>query len=151
MGRSSLILGASGAIGRHCLGFMIASERYDSVTAVGRRALDFEHRKLKQKVVDFENLDAGSVVGDDVFSCFGTTIRAAGSRENFRKIDFEIPLKIAKAAKLNGALRFSLVSSVGADPKSGNFYLRTKGELEEALKEVGFEELRIFRPSLLLA
>lgn len=150
MARSSLILGATGAVGRHCLGFLLASARYSRVTALTRRRIEFEHRKLEQHVVDFRDFDAAMAEADDVFCCLGTTIAAAGSEAAFKAVDFEIPLRVAEAAKAQGARRFLLVSSVGADAGASNFYLRTKGELEMALDGAGFEELSIFRPSLLL-
>ena len=87
---------------------------------------------------------------DNIFICLGTTIKIAGSQENFRKVDFEYCLSIAKKAKESGAQTLSLVSSIGANSSSKNFYLRTKGELEEAIQDLGFLTVNIFRPSFLV-
>ena len=87
---------------------------------------------------------------DHVFICLGTTIKIAGSQENFRKVDFEYCLSIAKKAKESGAQTLSLVSSIGANSSSKNFYLKTKGELEEAIQSLGFSTVNIFRPSFLV-
>jgi uncharacterized protein YbjT (DUF2867 family) len=86
----------------------------------------------------------------DVFSALGTTIRKAGSQEAFRKVDFELPLRAAREALRAGAEQFVVVSSVGADPQSKNFYLRTKGELEAEVAKLPFRAVHILRPSLLI-
>ena len=90
------------------------------------------------------------ITGDELYCCLGTTIKKAGSKENFRKVDYDMPLQMAKAAFKNGIKSYLLVSSVGANAESSNFYLRTKGEVEHAVKEVGFEKLIILQPSFLL-
>lgn len=87
---------------------------------------------------------------DDIFCAIGTTIKKAGSQENQYRIDCEYPNNIAKLAKENGAKQFALVSSIGANKNSNNFYLRTKGDLEEKLKSLNFNSLIIMRPSLIL-
>jgi uncharacterized protein YbjT (DUF2867 family) len=86
----------------------------------------------------------------DVFCALGTTIRKAGSREAFRRVDYDYPLRLARLCRDRGARQLLLVSSVGADPRSSNFYLRVKGELEQSLAELGYEKLQIFRPGVLL-
>src|SRR5262249_27655435 len=109
------------------------------------------HPKLDEKVANFEALIPSDFQGaDDIFCALGTTMRKAGSQAAFRHVDLEYPLAAARAAKQAGAAQFVLVSSVGADPASGNFYLRTKGEVERELAKAGFNALHIFRPSLLL-
>jgi uncharacterized protein YbjT (DUF2867 family) len=87
---------------------------------------------------------------DHVFICLGTTIKIAKSKENFKKVDLDYPLAIAQKALDSGAKKLTLISSVGADSQSNNFYLRTKGELEDAILELGFESVNIFRPSFLI-
>jgi uncharacterized protein YbjT (DUF2867 family) len=103
-------------------------------------------------VVDFSVLEevTEDLVCDDAFCCLGSTIKQAGSPENFRAVDHAAVLAFAWAARRNGARRFFLVSSLGANASSRFFYNRVKGETEEALPVLGFQTLGIFRPSLLV-
>lgn len=146
-GRTAVIAGASGLVGSHCL--EAALEQYEHVVALARRRMEIEHPRLEQRVVDFERLPP-AVQGDDAFCALGTTIRAAGSQAEFRKVDFEYVRAFAAASRAGGARQFLLVSSAGADERSSNFYLRVKGEAEAAVEELGFEGLHIFRPSFLV-
>jgi len=149
---TALLAGATGLVGRNLLDLLLAAPEYDRVITLGRRKFDLTHPKLEQVIVDFAVLDQG--LGDrrcdDVFCCLGTTIRQAGSRENFRTVDHAAVLALAWAAQRRGARRFFLVSALGADPDSRVFYNRVKGETEEALQVLGFPTLAIFQPSLLL-
>ncbi|MBL0342547.1 MAG: hypothetical protein IPP71_17585 [Bacteroidetes bacterium] len=90
------------------------------------------------------------LTGDEIFCCLGTTIKKARTHEAFRKVDFELPLEIGLLAKQKGIQNLLVISSLGADPKSSNFYLKTKGEMEQALMELHLSGLKIFRPSMLL-
>src|SRR5437899_2621148 len=150
--KTAVLLGASGLVGGDCLRALLADPRYARVLVLNRRELALpQDPKLAQRVVTFENLTAVDFQGtDDVFCALGTTIKKAGSQEAFRHVDFDYPLAAARAARNAGAKQFALVSSVGADPASGNFYLRTKGDLEEAIQKLGFNAVHLFRPSLLL-
>jgi uncharacterized protein YbjT (DUF2867 family) len=147
-----LIAGASGLVGRHLLDLLLAAPEYDRVISLGRRQLELAHPKLEQLVVDFALLDQAlaAMNCDDVYCCLGTTIRQAGSRENFRAVDHAAVLALGWAAQRRGARRFFLVSALGADPHSRVFYNRVKGETEEALLVLDFDTLALFRPSLLL-
>ncbi|HYF02046.1 MAG TPA: oxidoreductase [Patescibacteria group bacterium] len=150
--RTALILGASGLTGGHCLEILLHDPTYSHVSILVRRRMDIEHPKLEQHMVDFELLQysAPLLKADDVFCCLGTTIKTAGSQEAFKRVDYEYPLNAAQLAFKNGVQNFLLVSSNGADAASKIFYSRTKGELESALKKIGFKSLSIFRPSLLI-
>jgi uncharacterized protein YbjT (DUF2867 family) len=152
VGRSAMLLGASGLVGGHCMRLLLAEPAYARVHAFVRRPLGHAHAKLAEHVVDFDRLDQSTVEtrADDVFCCLGTTIAKAGSREAFRRVDHDYPLAAARVALRNGARRFLLVSALGADPRSRVFYNRVKGEVERAVSEIGFEGVVIFRPSLLL-
>jgi uncharacterized protein YbjT (DUF2867 family) len=120
------------------------------VIALVRRPLDLQHPKLRQIVVDFERLPSlPEFAGTDVFCTIGTTMRQAGSREAFRKVDFDAELAYATTASQAGARQFILVSSIGANAQSSTFYLQIKGELEEAVKALPFRSIHIFRPSFL--
>ena len=151
--RTALIAGASGLVGGECLRRLLASENYSKVTLVTRRSLGAatKHPKLREIVVDFARLDS---VGDDlradhVFCALGTTIRKAGSQEKFREVDFEYPRNLAQLTRAHGARHFSLVSALGASSKSGVFYSRVKGELEDAVRAMGWPSLCLLRPSVI--
>ncbi|MBA2613219.1 MAG: oxidoreductase [Bacteroidetes bacterium] len=115
-----------------------------------RRKTELNHLKLEERIVDFDNIDASIIKGDDIFCAIGTTLKKAGSKENQYKIDCEYPFKIAQLAKQNNVKQFILVSSIGASAKSSNFYLKTKGELEEKIAGLNFNAFIILRPSFIL-
>lgn len=150
--RNAVLLGGSGLVGGYCLHELLAEPVYTRVCLLNRRDLKVGlYPKLVQKIVDFDELKAEDFSGAcDIFCALGTTIRKAGSQAAFRRVDFEYPLAAARLARQAGAEQFVLVSSVGADPASKNFYLRTKGELEQEIVKLGFQAIHIFRPSLLL-
>lgn len=150
--RTALLFGATGLVGGHCLDLLLHDDAYTSVVAFTRKGLPVSHPKLRSQVIDFERLEeyAGLIVGDDLFCALGTTIKAAGSQEAFRRVDFFYPHRIASIAAASGVSRFLLVSSLGADAGSSIFYNRVKGELEDALRDIPFRGIQIFRPSLLL-
>ena len=146
----SIIAGSTGLIGRNVL--EILCNKQESVIALTRRQISDLPTNANQLVIDFDSFEMnGSLPScNHVFICLGTTIKKAGSQENFRKVDIDYCLSIAKKAKESGAETLSLISSIGADSTSKNFYLRTKGELEEAIQELQFPVVNIFRPSFLV-
>ncbi|WNG49780.1 oxidoreductase [Archangium minus] len=149
--RTAVVTGASGLVGGFLLGALLEDERYREVHSLGRRPLPKQHPKLVQHTVDFARLaDEALPATQDAFCCLGTTIKKAGSQEAFRAVDHDAVLAFAKAAKRAGAQRFLVVTALGSNPRSRVFYNRVKGEVEEALKTVGFESLVILQPSLLL-
>lgn len=153
-GRTALLCGATGLVGSHCLNLLLADPYYKKVVALTRRPLGsvVSNPKLDQRIVDFEQLDQfmKRLRVDHVFSALGTTIAKAGTQEKFRRVDFDYPLAIARAALDAGAQHLVLVSSLGADPEGRVFYLKVKGELEEAISEIGYRGLTYLRPSLLV-
>lgn len=150
--KSVFLLGASGLVGGFCLQALLAEPSYSRVVLLNRRQLPLEPQpRLEQRIVNFESLALADFSGaDDVFCVLGTTIRKAGSQEAFRRVDLGYPLAAAKRAREGGARQFVLCSSVGADAKARNFYLRVKGELEQGIGKLEFPAFHIFRPSLLL-
>ncbi|GAB3198078.1 uncharacterized protein YbjT (DUF2867 family) [Pontibacter aydingkolensis] len=150
--RFALIAGATGLVGGHCLEHLLKSDRYSQVISVGRRELPLIHPKLEQKIVDFNKLQsyATSLAADDVFCCLGTTIKKAGSKEAFYKVDHTYVLELAKITANKGAAQFIVVSAMGADAGSMVFYNKVKGEMERDIQQQGFEAVHILRPSLLL-
>lgn len=148
--KTALLLGASGLVGGQLLEQLLASPQYSEVVALVRRPLELQHPKLRQEVIDFDNPNPAVLKGDDLYCALGTTLRKAGSKEAQYKIDCTYPLEIGRIARQNGVRQYLLVSSVGADAGSSNFYLRTKGELEKGLEALGFEAFVSARPSFLL-
>lgn len=145
-----LLAGATGLVGGHALRQSLADSRIESVVAPTRRPLP-PHPKLVNPIVDFGDLprDAPWWNVDAVICALGTTIRQAGSEAAFRKVDFDCVLDVARLARLHGATAFALTSSLGANAKSRNFYLRTKGEAEKALQDCAFASLTLVRPSMI--
>ncbi len=147
--KKALVIGASGLIGQQLIDLLLQDENY-SVIALIRTALPIQHERLIQVPFNFDNPNNEVIQADEIFCCLGTTIKVAGSQQAFYKVDFEYVLDIAKKAYLNGAKKFALVSSMGANKNSTVFYSKTKGAIEEAVTQIGYESLFIFRPSLLL-
>lgn len=147
--RAALIVGASGLVGSFLLERLLASSTYARVTAWVRRDPGRSHPKLEIEVVDFERLPERRIEAEDVFCCIGSTLRQAGSRQAFRRVDFDIPVALARLAARDGAKRFLVVSALGADARSRVFYSRVKGEMEDAVRSSGVPKVHVFRPSLL--
>jgi uncharacterized protein YbjT (DUF2867 family) len=152
--RTALLAGATGLVGGHLLRRLLAEPRYRQIIAVSRKELGIEHPKLRALITGFDAVEAaiaglGETV-DDAFCALGTTIKATGSREAFLRVDFGYVVAFARAARAAGAQRLMLISAIGASARSAIFYLRVKGETEEAVAALGYPALHIFRPSLLL-
>lgn len=153
-GRTVVLAGATGLVGRECLRQLAAESDVAEVRALTRRPLPEAERlpRVTEVLVDFENLDrTPSLLGaHQVICALGTTIRKAGSRDAFRRVDHDYPLRLARLALAQGGTHFLLVSALGADPRSRVFYSQVKGELEAAILALGFRAVTIARPSLLL-
>jgi len=147
--KTALIAGYTGLVGQEVLKILLSSKKYSRVIALGRRKIDLTHPKLEQQIVDFNSLQIAEKI-DVVFCCLGTTIKQAGSKENFRLVDFQFPLNLALTAKQQGADAFLIITAMGAKKSSMFFYNRVKGEVEEALEHLEFNKLEVLRPSLLL-
>lgn len=148
MKRVAATAGATGLIGHH-LATQLPSH-YEKVYSLGRRPSGIGGiEELKTDFLSMPQLEL-DLAGADLFCTLGTTIKKAGSQEAFRAVDFDAVLNFAKWGQKRGATRFFIVTAMGADSKSKIFYNRVKGEVEEALANLGFQELHIFRPSLLL-
>jgi uncharacterized protein YbjT (DUF2867 family) len=148
----AIVIGATGLVGSFITLKLLDDKRYDRVAAFVRNSLDINHPKLEEHKVNFDKIDdwKHELIGDELYSAMGTTIKKAGSKEVQYKIDFTYQYEIAKAASHNGVKKYLLVSSAGANYKSGNFYLRIKGKLDEKVQLLTFEQILIFRPSVLI-
>lgn len=151
MTKTAIVFGASGLIGSHLLPILFADDSYDEVLVFTRKPLGIVAAKLEEIVTDFKDLDAlrSRVKGDVVFCCLGTTIKTAGSEAAFRRVDFGLVRWTAVAAAENKVPQYLVISSLGANADSKNFYLRTKGEMEKAVSALNFEQCVILRPSML--
>mgnify|MGYP000859216279 FL=1 len=154
MDNVAVIIGATGAVGRKILEEVLEKDFYKKVYVLGRSSITRleDNEKLEKIVVDFENLEFETNIlnNADVFAALGTTIKIAKTKENQRKIDLGYTINFAKMCE--GRVKsFNVVSAVGANSKSKNFYSSLKGELEEQLQKMNLGTLRIYRPSLLIA
>jgi len=148
--KTALIIGGTGLTGKKLTRFLLADKRYKQVKLLVRKPMDIIYEKLEQIPYDFDQPDFSKLVADELFCCLGTTIKNAGSKKAFHQVDYEYVLQTAHAAYKNGCRKFAMISSMGANATSLFFYNKTKGEIEEAVKKIGFEGCFIFRPSLLL-
>ena len=147
---TSIIVGSTGLVGGNVI--KVLSNKKQRAIALTRRSIPNLPPNITEMIIDFDAFEKnGSLPScNNVFICLGTTIKTAGSKENFRKVDIDYCLSIARKAKESGAETLSLISSIGANSSSKNFYLRTKGELEESIQRIGFSTVNIFRPSFLV-
>ena len=154
MEKTAVIIGATGAVGKEILKEILADNFYNKVYILGRESIGKlgDEERLTKIIVDFENLnfDTSILEDADVFASLGTTIKIAGSKENQRKIDVDYTVNFSKLCE--GKVRsFNVVSAIGANSKSKNFYNSLKGELEDKVKVMNLGVLRIFQPSLLIS
>jgi uncharacterized protein YbjT (DUF2867 family) len=152
----ALVAGATGAVGREVVNQLLEDPDFALVQIVVRRATGREHPRLVEFVTDFDDL-AGYAQRhpqmfstDAVFCCLGTTLRAAGSRAAFEKVDYGYVTQLAELARARNVPRFLMISAVGASPRAGAFYSRVKGRAEEAIRLMSFQSLHVMRPSLLM-
>ena len=151
MAKTAIILGASGLVGSHLLKLLLADDTYGKVIAYSRKPPEFDHPKLEIRERDL--MDESSfhdAACDDLYCCIGTTQAKTPDLTEYRKIDFGIPVNAAKSALRLGMQKCIVISSMGASVESKTFYLKIKGQMEEALMKMSIPQLHILRPSLLL-
>ena len=150
--KTAIIIGATGLVGNLITQKLLEDNRYKKVKVFVRRSLNINNPKLEEHIVDFDNIALwkNNLSGDEFYSALGTTLKKAGSKDAQYKIDFTYQYEAANAASENGVKNYLLVSSLGANSKSSNFYLRMKGSLDEKVRLLSFDRIRIFRPSILV-
>lgn len=148
---TAILIGATGATGSEVLNQLLLHANFNKVLVFSRRPIVAVHPKLEVHVVNFEEISNWSnlIQGDVLFSAVGTTLKVAGSKSNQFKIDYTFQYETAKVASENGVGVYVLVSSYGANEKSGLFYPRIKGQLDKAVQDLNFKQVHIFRPGIL--
>lgn len=152
MPQTAVIIGATGLTGSHLVNLLLHNPAFDKVKVLLRNPSLKPREGLEIAIVDFDDEQslAAALHGDALFCCIGTTRKKAGGKEEFRQVDFNIPVRCATLAKRQGIRQFLLMSSIGANVRSRFFYLRTKGETEQAITRLNFPGMHIFRPAALL-
>jgi uncharacterized protein YbjT (DUF2867 family) len=152
--KTATIIGVTGLIGGYLYELLKEDKSFETIRLIVRRPMPKDDPRTEIKLVDFndpESLMLAIDGSDTLFCTVGTTNKKVqGDKEAYRKVDYDIPVKAARFCKMRGCENFALVSAVGANSKSNNFYLKLKGEVEEALRETGLQSVHIMRPSMLL-
>lgn len=150
--RTAIVFGSTGLVGNLLLEELVGSDRYSAIRIFVRQSTGISVPKVEEIVADFSAPEsmASKIEGDDLYICLGTTIKKAGSVENMEKVDRDLPVRIADLAQSAGIKNIAVVSSIGASAESKNYYLRIKGEMEEGIMKMDFENIAIVRPSILL-
>lgn len=149
--KTAVIAGATGLIGQYLIDLLIAGNAYAKIYVLTRRSPHLLHPKLKYEQIDFDQIAECyfDEAIDDVYCTLGSTIKKAGNKKAFRKVDLDYVVALAQWGAIHHIKSFSVVSSIGASPTSANFYLRTKGQMEQAVIKTGIPSIYIFRPSML--
>lgn len=151
---SALVIGCTGLVGKTLVEILIKSSHYEKIKLVSRSPLEIDDERVEEIILnDFDQLESVSdhLHANDYFCCLGTTIKKAKTKDNYRKIDLEFPMRLAKMARQSTDLKqFLIVTAAGANANSPLFYNRIKGELENQLRQLNFPTLMIFRPSILI-
>ena len=150
--KTALVIGSTGLIGSELLKILLESREYSQIVTFVKRDSGIRHPKLTQHFIDFDQPETyrNLVAGDDFFCTIGTTIKNAGSQSAFRQVDYEYPRQFASFAMQNKVKQFLIISALNADAKSSNFYLKTKGAIQDFLENCEFESVAVLQPSLLL-
>jgi uncharacterized protein YbjT (DUF2867 family) len=150
--KTAVVFGSTGLVGNLLLEELLASGKYDSIKIFVRKPAEITHPKITEYIVNIQDVASfeDMIKGDDLFICLGTTIKKAGSIKIMEAVDCDLPVSITSAAFKNGVKRLAVVSSIGANPSSSNYYLKIKGKMEEGIMKYYFENVAIVRPSMLL-
>ena len=150
--KTAIIFGSTGLIGSQLLNILLQDDEYSTIKAVVRSPISVSHKKLEIIVNDLTNISSlkENISGDRCFFCIGTTKSQTPNKNEYRRIEYDIPVQIASIAEKNNVNCFLYISSLGSNPNTNNTYLKNKGEVEEKLKGLNFKQLTIVKPSILL-
>lgn len=152
--KTATVIGATGLIGSHLVTHLQKAKEVERIKVIVRRPVQFQESKVEMKLVNFDDPESFKFSleeSDAVFCAVGTTQKKVrGDKEAYRKVDYNIPVYTARFCAETGCQNFLLISSVGADKNSSNFYLKLKGEVEESVRQSGIHSISVFRPSILL-
>ena len=150
--KTALIFGSSGLIGNELFKTILLNNSYDKIKVFVRSIPEVNNPKVEIIKTDFSNLEQykDKIIGDDCFFCIGTTKKDTPDQDEYRRVEYNIPVDVAKIAKANSVKSFYYVSSIGANPNASSNYLKNKGQVEGELKNLNFSKLAIIRPSLLI-
>ena len=150
--KTAIIFGSTGLIGSQLLNILLQDDEYSTIKAVVRSPISVSHKKLEVIVNDLTNISSlkENISGDRCFFCIGTTKSQTPNKNEYRRIEYDIPVQIASIAEKNNVNYFLYISSLGSNPNTNNTYLKNKGEVEEKLKGLNFKQLTIVKPSILL-
>ncbi len=150
--KTAVLFGSSGLIGSKLLENLITNNTYNKIKIFVRKLPSIDNSKVEVINTDFLDLDTlkEKLTGDDCFFCIGTTHKDTPDKNEYRRIEYNLPVQLAKIAKFNSISNFIYVSSIGANPKASSTYLKNKGQVEEELKKIGFSNLSIIQPSFLV-
>lgn len=148
----AIVAGGTGLVGKHLIDFLLQDENFEKVYILNRREIGYQHPKAKELIVDFDHLSSslGGLNVTHAYCTLGTTIKKAGSKEAFKKVDYQYPLNFAQEVFKIECNNFNIVTAMGTDSPSIIFYNQVKYEISEAISKVGFETVNILQPSLLL-
>ena len=153
MSKTAVIAGATGLVGKELLDYLIENDYYEKIQIISRRALSYENPKIEVVVVNYNQLSnyREKISGNHYYCCLGTTLKAAGSKYNFYRIDYLYGYRLAKIAEADSTCsQFALLTSVGANATSSVFYSRVKGRVEKDVSKLKIPGIHILRPSILL-
>ncbi len=150
--KTALIFGSSGLIGNELFKTILLKNTYSKIKIFVRTVPEVDNPKVEIIKTDFRNLEKykDKIIGDDCYFCIGTTKKDTPDKNEYTRIEYDIPVRVATIAKENSVNSFFYVSSIGANPKASSNYLKNKGQVEEQLKNLNFKKLAIIRPSLLI-
>ena len=149
--KTALLFGSTGLVGGHVLNQLIQNNNYSKIKIFVRSFAETNDPKIEVIKIDFNNLDkhVEDIKGHECFFCIGTTRKDTPDKNEYRRVEYNIPVDIAKIAKSNSVKSFVYVSSLGANPNSSGSYLKNKGQVEEELNKLNFQKLAVIRPSIL--
>ena len=150
--KTAIIFGSSGLIGNELFKTILLKKSYDKIKVFVRSIPEINNPKVEIIKTDFTNIEQykDKIKGDECFFCIGTTKKDTPDKDEYRRIEYNIPVDVAKIAKANSVNSFFYISSIGANPNASSNYLKNKGQVEEELKNLNFSKLAIIRPSLLI-